>query len=80
MWIIILVGAMIGIINSICVVIFELIVFFEKYPTYEQQTQAQYTRITIIQYLNIACILLLAEFNLNKKDLGFGLPLLLGKH
>ena len=71
---------MIGIINSICVVIFELVVFFEKYPTYEQQTQAQYTRITIIQYLNIACILLLAEFNLNKKDLGFGLPVLLGKH
>jgi len=35
MWVIILAGAMIAIINAICVVFFELIVCFEKYQTYE---------------------------------------------
>lgn len=80
MWIIILAGAMIAIINVICVVIFELIVCFEKYQTYEEQTIAQYSRITIIQVLNIAFILLLAEFNLGRPEIGWGLPVLVGKY
>ena len=80
MWVIILAGVIIALINVTCVLIFELVVTFEKYQTYEDQTIAQYTRITMIQVLNIAFILLLAEFNLGRPDIGFGLPMLMGKY
>jgi len=46
---IIVTGAVIGIINSICVAIFELApIFFEKCLTYAEETLAQFNRIFVI--------------------------------
>ena len=41
-------GAMIGVINSICVAIFQNIVVFEKLSTLELETTAQFQRIVMI--------------------------------
>jgi hypothetical protein len=47
-YLVIISGAMISVINAICVVIFEIIVVFEKYQTFMEETIAQFRRIFMI--------------------------------
>jgi hypothetical protein len=47
-YLVIISGAMIGIINSICVAIFENIVFLERCQTYMEETVVQLQRIVFI--------------------------------
>ena len=79
-YLVIIAGAMIGILNSICVAIFEIIVIFEKCQTYMEFTKAQFERIFIVQYLNIALVLIFADFSLGYAESELGLPILVGKH
>lgn len=73
-------GAMIGILNAVCVAVFELVpVMFEGCLTYQAQTRAQFSRIVIIQFMFIACVLLFADFSLGEsKTTGF--PILQGNY
>jgi hypothetical protein len=48
MYLVILTGAMIGIINGICCFIFEVIVEFEKCINLEDEIKAQFNRIATI--------------------------------
>jgi len=60
---ILITGIMIGAINGICVFLFETIpTVFEKCLTYAEETLAQFNRIFVIQFLNIGCLLLFADF------------------
>ena len=74
---------MIGIVNSICVAIFENVpLIFEKTLTYAEMTLAQFNRIFVIQFLNIGCLLLLADFSTGTKTKGeteSNFPMLNGK-
>ena len=47
-YLVIISGAMISILNVICVVIFEMIVVFEKCRTYMDETIAQFSRIVMV--------------------------------
>lgn len=72
-YLVIIAGIILGAINGICVFLFETIVHFEGCVTYMDLTIAQIERITIIQYVNIALVLIFAEFNLGsvkKEDSG----------
>ena len=73
-------GAMIGIINAICVAVFENIVVFEKLSTLEAETTAQFQRIVIIQFLNIAVVLLFADFTTGYTEEEMGVPVLVGRY
>lgn len=78
---IIVTGALIGAINGICVFLFEVIpVFFEKCLTYSEETLAQFNRIFVIQFLNIGCLLLFADFSTGYSEEEMGVPFLVGKH
>ena len=71
---------MIGLLNAICVAIFEQVpVLFEGCLTYQEQTMAQFERIVIVQYLNIAAVLLFADFSLGTVTAG-GVPILAGRY
>jgi len=48
MYLVIITGAMIGLLNTICVAIFEFIVIFEKCLTIETETKAQFNRMVTI--------------------------------
>ena len=48
MYLVIITGAMIGIINAICCFIFEVIVVFEKCINLEDEIKAQFNRIATI--------------------------------
>jgi hypothetical protein len=48
MYLVILTGAMIGVINGICCFIFEVIVVFEKCVNLEDEIKAQFNRIAVI--------------------------------
>lgn len=48
MYLVIITGAMIGVINGICCFIFEVIVVFEKCLTLENEIKAQFNRIATI--------------------------------
>lgn len=71
---------MVGILNSICVVIFKIIVVFEGCKTYMEETIAQLNRIVVVQYINIAIVLLFAQFSLGFDAEEFGLIILVGKY
>lgn len=78
---IIITGAVIGIINSICVAIFEFTpILFEKCLTYAEETLAQFNRIFVIQFLNIGCLLLFADFSTGYSREEMGVPFLAGKY
>lgn len=47
-YLVIISGAMISVLNAICVVIFEIIVVFEKCRTYMDETMAQFRRIFLV--------------------------------
>lgn len=72
---------MIGIINSICVVIFEQVpVYFEKCLTYAEETLAQFNRIFVIQFLNIGCLLLFADLTYGNTSNDTDFPLFVGHY
>ena len=78
---ILITGIMIGAINGICVFIFELVpTIFEKCLTYAEETFAQFNRIFVIQFLNIGCLLLFADFGTGYTQDEMGVPFLVGKH
>jgi len=63
-YLVIISGAMISILNVICVMVFEKIVVFEKCRTFMEETTAQFSRIVMVQYMNIALVLIFADFSL----------------
>jgi hypothetical protein len=80
MYMIIITGAMIAAINGICVALFEILVpIFEGCVTYPAESKSQFNRIVIVQYMNIALVLLFADFSLGKVSEG-GISILMGKH
>lgn len=80
MYLVIITGAMIGLINTICVVLFEIIVIFEKCLTFETETKAQFNRMVTIQYMNIALVLIFADFSLGYAKQGTGFAILQGNY
>lgn len=80
MYMIIITGAMISAINGICVALFEILVpIFEGCVTYPAESKSQFNRIVIVQYMNIALVLLFADFSLGQASQG-GISVLMGKH
>lgn len=68
------------IINILTCTIFERIVFIEKRHTINDETQGQFTKITLMQFTNIAIVILVINFGfLDGEFLGF-LPLFNGKY
>ena len=68
------------IINIITCTIFERIVFIEKRHTINDETQGQFTKITLMQFTNIAIVILVINFGFLDGDfLGF-LPIFNGKY
>jgi hypothetical protein len=51
------------IINIAVCTFFDKIVFFEKRHTVNDETMGQFKKITIIQFINIAVVILLINFN-----------------
>ena len=67
-------------INTICSMIFDKIVFVEKRHTINDETIGQFQKITILQFINIAIVVLLVNINLlDGPFLGF-LPILNGEY
>jgi Mg2+/citrate symporter len=70
-------------INVIACMIFEHIVYFEKRISESNQTLGQFAKITIMQFFNIAIVVLAVNFNFDKNEngkfLGF-LPIFNGKY
>lgn len=78
---ILITGVVIAAINGICVALFEFIpILFEKCLTYADETLAQFNRIFVIQFLNIGCLLLFADFGTGYSREEMGVPFLVGKH
>jgi len=71
---------MIGALNGICVVLFQHIVMFEKCLTYMDEIKSMFSRIVLIQFLNIGCVLIFADFNLGYASSDLGIPILVGKY
>jgi hypothetical protein len=80
MYLVIITGAMIGVINGICCAIFESIVVLEKCMTLENEIKAQFNRIVTIQYMNIALVLIFADFSLGYAKTGSGFAVLQGNY
>jgi hypothetical protein len=59
-----LTAIMISLINSLCVWLFEVLAPLEKCQTLPDETKAIFNKIVIVQFLNIACVLLFADFHL----------------
>jgi hypothetical protein len=59
-------GIMISLINTICVALFEMMAPLEKCLTLPTETKAIFNKIVIVQYLNIAMILIFADFHLGE--------------
>ena len=67
-------------INIITCTIFEKIVFVEKRHTVNDETVGQFVKITIMQFINIAIVILLVNFDfLESPFLGF-IPILNGDY
>ena len=81
MYLTIISGALVGILNSICVALFEHIVILEKLPTMMDEIKAQFSRIVMVQFLNIGCLLLFADFSIgySQEEMG-GLIILVGNY
>ena len=56
---------MIVVINVIAAKVFELIASFEKAPTKNEETSSIFMKLTVLQFFNIAIVLLLVNFNLD---------------
>jgi len=54
-------------INAICVFLFEIMAPLEKCLTIPTETKATFNKIVIVQFLNIACILLFADFHVGEQ-------------
>ena len=68
------------VINILTCTIFERIVFIEKRHTINDETQGQFTKITLMQFTNIAIVILVINFGFLDGDfLGF-LPIFNGKY
>ena len=65
--IIIFTGIMISVINGVCVWLFEVMAPIEKCLTIPTETKAIFNKIVIVQFLNIACILLFADFHVGEQ-------------
>lgn len=60
------------VINIITCTIFEKIVFVEKKHTINDETSGQFTKILLMQFINIAIVILIVNMQLvNGKFLGF---------
>jgi hypothetical protein len=67
-------------INVIACMIFEMMISLEKKQTINEETTSQFTKITIIQFINVAMIVILVNFDLLEGNfLGF-IPILNGDY
>lgn len=73
-------SVVIAIINVITCTIFERTVSFERKHTINDETMAQFQRITIIQFINIGVVILLINFDLLDGELLGFIPLLNGEY
>jgi hypothetical protein len=74
-------GALVGAINGICLALFENIVVLEKCLTFDDETKAKFQRVVIVQFLNIAALLLFCDFSLGyDSEETVGVPILQGKY
>jgi hypothetical protein len=79
-YLIIIAGAMISMINVVCVVIFELVANFELCRDYAELSNLQFLRIFIIQYLNICLVLIFADMSVGYTYDEIGYIILVGKY
>lgn len=73
-------GIMISLINGICVFLFEAMAPLEKCLSIPTETKATFNKIVIVQFLNIACILLFADFHVGKQTKDKVIELLKGNY
>lgn len=69
-------------INIVTCKIFQFTIFFEKRTSINDETAAQVSKITIMQFINIAVIIITVHFKFmptGEKFLGF-LPIFMGSH
>ena len=69
---------MVGLLNTICVEIFKIVVIFEGCRTYMEESLQQLKRIVAVQYINIAIVLLFAQFSFGYSADDLGLIILVG--
>jgi hypothetical protein len=67
------------IINSLVPIIFDLLTRFESHKTKTEETLRTFEKVTLMQYFNIAIVLLLVNMNIGIKFLG-GFPVLAGDY
>jgi len=67
-------------INVIACTIFDLMISLEKKHTINEETTSQFTKITIIQFINVAMIVILVNFDLLEEDLLGFIPILNGEY
>lgn len=79
-YLIIIAGAMIGMINVVCVVIFEMIAAFELCRDHAELSNLQFLRIFIIQYMNICLVLVFADMSVGYTYDEIGVIILVGKY
>jgi hypothetical protein len=79
-YLVIIAGAMIGMINVVCVVIFEMVAGFELCRSYAEMSGLQFTRIFIIQYMNICLVLIFADMSVGYTYEEIGAIILTGKY
>ena len=75
-----IVGALIGIVNTVVVAIFELIAPLEKCLTWPGEDAGTFKRIVLVQFLNLGAVFLLTEFTLGYAEDEFPLPILRGRY
>lgn len=56
---------MVSVINTIAIMIFVAITYIEAHHSISDETYSSFTRITIMQFINIAVIIMLVNFNLD---------------
>lgn len=67
------------IINSVVPIIFDLLTGFEGHKTKTEETLRTFEKVTLMQYFNIAIVLLLVNMNMGIEFLG-GFPILAGEY
>lgn len=67
------------IINSVVPIIFDLLGKFEGHKTKTEETLRTFEKVTLMQYFNIAIVLLLVNMNMGIEFLG-GFPILAGEY
>lgn len=79
-YLVILTGALVGVINGLVVFIFENVAPLEKCLTFAAEDMGIFQRITMIQFMNMGCLFLISDFTIGYSRDEFPLPILVGNH